>query len=104
MTKAKSGGGITSNKNVRPPIKAGPPRADKIAPGGAAQLGSSVIKNPSPLIKGTMAKPELGNANALRGLGVGGGRTVHRAGSQSPTPQAVPISGDKSQWPDKREG
>jgi hypothetical protein len=102
MAKARSGGGITSTKNVRPPVKAGPPSANKINPGGAAQLGSAEYQNPTPLKAGTMPKVPLGNAVALN-VGKGGpgaGRSVHRAGSQSATPQAIPIDGgSRPDWP-----
>ena len=41
MSKAKSGGGVTMNKNVRAPVRAGAPSANKISPAGAAGIGIS---------------------------------------------------------------
>src|SRR5258708_7027459 len=88
---ARSGGGISRNKLVHPRGKTGPPSTKKINPAGTAQLGTMVWSNPETLKAGTMSQVELGNANALKGIGVGGGRTVHRAGTQSATPPAIPI-------------
>ena len=94
MSTARSGGGITSNKLVQSPVRGGSPSADKINPGGAGQLGSMVIQNPTPLQAGTMHKVPLGNQVALN-VGKGGpgtGRTVYRSGTQSPTPAATPMA------------
>jgi hypothetical protein len=83
MSKAKSGGGISSNKLVNPGVKSGSPTANKINPGGAAQLGSSTIQNPTPLVKGTMNQVPLGNAVAPSTVcGPGGSRSVSKPGSQ----------------------
>ena len=67
MTKAKSGGGITSNKNVRPPMKTGSPRANKISPGAADRIGQQVVMTTSQgtkLVQGTAPQAPLGNALA----------------------------------------
>ena len=103
MTKAKSGGGITSNKNVRPPVKTGSPRANKISPGAADRIGQQVVMTTSQgtkLVQGTAPQAPLGNALA-QNVGKGGpgtGRTVHKAGSQSATPSVSPITSPQG-WP-----
>ena len=46
----------------------------------------------------------MGNANAITsGQGPGAGRTIHRSGSQSSTPEAAPMppSDRWALWPDK---
>ena len=102
MTKAKSGGGITSNKNVRPPVKAGSPRSNKVSVGAVSRVGNAVVMRTTDgigLAKGTMKQEPLGNATALAaGQGPGAGRTVHKAGSQSATPSASPITSPQG-WP-----
>jgi hypothetical protein len=86
-TRAKSGGGITSNKFVQVGVKGGSPRANVISPGGADQQGQAMGKRSAvqPLMAGTAAAPvPLGNAVATN-VGAGGpgkGRTIHESGSQ----------------------
>ena len=83
MSKAKSGGGISSNKLVNVGVKSGAATANKMSPGGAAQLGSATIQNPTQLKEGTMKQVELGNAVApSTTCGPGGSRTVSKPGSQ----------------------
>jgi hypothetical protein len=82
--KIRSGGGITSNKLIRPGIKAGSPRTNLIDPHGPDFLGQSTSFPKPPLMKGTAPQVELGNALATN-VGAGGpgqGRTVMRGGSQ----------------------
>ena len=82
--KAKSGGGITSNKFVNVGVKAGPPRTNVVSPTSASQLGQSVNFKRDPLPIGTGAQVPLGNALATN-VGAGGpgkGRDVHACGSQ----------------------
>jgi hypothetical protein len=86
MASRLSGGGLTSNKLVRPGVVAGPPRTNKVNPGGADQLGQHMTKQSAatPLYGGTMPQVPSGNAVA-KNVGAGGpgkGRTVHRSGSQ----------------------
>jgi hypothetical protein len=90
-----SGGGLTSNKLVRPGVKAGPPNTRVVNVGGVSQLGAvqggrmrdgghtdkSVAK---PLFDGRASQVPLGNQLATN-VGQGGpgtGRTVIRSGGQ----------------------
>jgi len=82
--KAKSGGGIQSNKLVNVGVKSGPPRTNIVSPASASQLGQSVAFKRDPLPIGTGAQVPLGNqlaTNVGKG-GPGAGRDVHRCGSQ----------------------
>src|SRR5262249_25069109 len=85
MNKIKSGGGLTSNKLVRPDIRTGSP-AKGTSPERAAQIGASTFFQKEkleshPAYTGT----KLGNEIALN-VGAGGpgkGRTTYHCGSQS---------------------
>jgi hypothetical protein len=103
MAKSRSGGGITSNKNVRPPIKGGSPKTNVVSPGVVSRIGAHEVltKKPEPLTRPAQAAVPLGNAVATN-VGAGGpgtGRTVHPSGSQSATPKAQPISSSTPNWP-----
>ena len=92
-----SGGGITSNKLVRPGVRTGPASTNKIDPRGVSQYGyatgSRIHKSGSygtentalPVNVGTAPQVPMGNQVALnvKGGGPGAGRTVMRTGSQS---------------------
>jgi hypothetical protein len=94
----RAGGGIASNKRVEKPVRTGTPSRG-VSPAGVSQIGSSMGNhvtevgrkmNPRGAVTSSYggkapvnAGAELGNANALRGVGVGGGRTIHGTGSQS---------------------
>jgi hypothetical protein len=86
MSKAKSGGGITMNKNVKGPVKMGKP-AQSVRPSEAAMIGTQRITTTGPMQTQGEGRPisvPLGNAKALdvgKG-GPGAGRTVHGCGSQ----------------------
>ena len=84
--KAKSGGGITMNKNVSPPVKTGSPRRGS-SPAAAAQIGASTAfrKDEVDAGRGYNSGVMLGNQKSLDvgAGGVGTGRTVHKSGSQS---------------------
>ena len=95
--KIKSGGGIQGNKVVQ--SKASQkvePVAHKASPAGAAQLGMSVQFEKEKLRSGSGYEPKAmgstGIANARQGHAGpgpgGGGRTIYKSGSQSPTPPA----------------
>src|SRR5262245_10088871 len=94
MAKARSGGGITSNKLVRPSVKVGPPSTNKVNPERVAQIGAETQFTKPPLITGTMPQVPLGNAVALN-VGAGGpgtGRTIYKTGSQSQHGPAIGLT------------
>ena len=105
-----SGGGITSNKLVRPGVRSGPPSTNKIDPRGVSQYGyatGSKMKEPGsfttensalPVNQGTGAQVPMGNAVALivGGGGPGTGRTLYRTGTQAvhgPVAGPAPVRG-----------
>ena len=79
MAKARSGGGSTMNKNVKPPVRTGSP-AKGTSPGASDYIGQTTAFKKEPV----EARPAynsgvpLGNAKALDKS-----QTVHRSGSQS---------------------
>jgi hypothetical protein len=84
MNKAKSGGGITSNKLVRPEVRTGQPYKGT-SPAAADYLGQATAFKKENVGAGpAYTGSKLGNEVALnvgKG-GVGTGRTVHHCGSQ----------------------
>jgi len=101
-TKAKSGGGITSNKLVRPSVRTGQPYRGS-SPAAADYLGqSTAFKKENVEVRPAYTGSKLGNEIALN-VGAGApeaGRTVHHCGSQGthgsvnpgqPTPQGRDI-------------
>ncbi len=80
--KARSGGGLSSNKLVTPGLKVGQRRVDAIERGGVSELGAHVGNNPSPLVESRpKAATDLGNYRAEHGpAGPGGGRDVYFTG------------------------
>ena len=107
--KKLSGGGIQSNKLVRPGVRTGPPSTNKISPRGVSQYGYSAgsklaragsftTENSSlPVNAGAMPQVRLGN-DVARNVGAGGpgtGRTVYRSGYQAMHGQPVgsPVQG-----------
>jgi hypothetical protein len=96
--KIKSGGGINSNKVVQDRKWKQEPVTHKANPAGVAQLGRAVQFEKQPLQQGPgtgyepKPVPGTGIAGARQGhAGVGpggGGRTIYKSGSQSPTPTA----------------
>jgi hypothetical protein len=102
--KAKSGGGITMNKNVSGKVRGGSRSADKISPAGLSQYGTAQggnlrqagsftgVNSATPVFSGSKANPvPFGNAKALDvgAGGVGTGRTIYRSGYQSQHGAAV---------------
>jgi len=79
-----SGGGIQSNKLVRPNVRTGQPYKGT-SPAAAAQLGASTaFKKEQVEVGRAYTGSKLGNEVALN-VGAGGpgaGRTVHHCGSQ----------------------
>ena len=100
MSKAKSGGGINSNKVVQSRgVVPGKP-AKGVSPQSAVRIGMQVITTSGVAkVGGPISKP-LGNELA-KNVGAGGPgarRTVMRAGSQSASPQPQPITSPGG-WP-----
>lgn len=95
MAKAKSGGGITMNKNVNVGIKAGSRSRDLAGPANAAQPGMIEYQNSRPLIaaKAPAFGPGMGN-DLARNVGKGGpgtGRTLYgQCGTQGQHPNGNP--------------
>ena len=97
----RSGGGLTSNKLVRPPVKTGAPSSNKVSPGGVDQLGQKMAVRTAfePLYVGKGAQIPLGNAVAASTVcGPGGSRTIMRAGSQAQ--HGAPVRSDRPQGRD----
>jgi hypothetical protein len=101
LSRGGAGGGPGSRQHVRTSVRTGAAR-QHMHPGGVAQLGQHVgshtPRNPDTGYRGERltgpTKPisvELGNANALKGIGVGGGRTVYKSGSQQGLQSAKPL-------------
>jgi hypothetical protein len=78
MSKAKSGGGITMNKNVTGRVTPGAKNIDVVAPGSAgAAKGTKLV-----MTQARDAAP-MGNEIAINSkAGPGAGRTVRATGSQ----------------------
>src|SRR6516164_2768482 len=94
MARAKSGGGLTSNKLKRVPVKYGPSSTNKIVPTGASQLGQMkgdhsterARASANPLVRlrdGTAVQVDSGNRRAFETpRKPGGGRSIYPAGFQ----------------------
>ncbi len=82
MAKARSGGGITSNKLVQSKAPKAEPKPRAISPGGVSQLGEHVgtRRAVQPLDVGRGYQPKGPTSNM--GQGPGANRQVHRCGSQ----------------------
>jgi len=84
--KARSGGGITSNKNVRVGQKLNPRSVDVVSIAATSMLGQQVSSKRPEIIKG-QAKDFAPMGNALtNNVGKGGpgtGRTIYERGYQS---------------------
>ena len=91
MSKARSGGGITSNKLVQSRAPKAEPKAHAMSPGGVSRIGvhPSPLSRPEPIEAGRGYQPVGPTSNM--GVGPGANRTVHRSGSQSSTPAARPM-------------
>jgi hypothetical protein len=85
MAKARSGGGLTSNKLVNVGVRTGSPNK-ATSPGAANQIGPAVaFKREQCDIGQAYNASQLGNAKALA-VGKGGpgaDRTIHKSGSQN---------------------
>jgi len=99
--RAKSGGGIGMRHVTHVTAPKTEPRSHSVDPGRASQIGQSTAFAKAPLYGGRGYSPPVGPTNNLA-QGPGAGREVLRSGSQSAVPAAIPMTGDKAQWPDKR--
>jgi hypothetical protein len=96
MAKATSGGGIRSNKVIHRPSPKVEPKARAVNPAGVAQLGSTLgnMKGGTPNVRtplygGQGYTPPRGTTDNVAAVGVGGGRTVMKSGSQAQHGQSV---------------
>jgi hypothetical protein len=98
-----SGGGINSNKLVQSKYAKSEPVSRKASPAGVNQMGVATQFRKEPVISGSGYTPakvgSTGIANARQGHSGagpgGGGRTIYKSGSQSPTPPAKAIAPTK---------
>jgi hypothetical protein len=83
MSKAKSGGGIRSNKRREVPVRTGPPRTNVVSVQAASELGARTAFAKPDLYKGTAAQVPMGNETSANiKCGPGGGRTIYRFGTE----------------------
>jgi hypothetical protein len=92
----KSGGGIQSNKVVQDRKWKQEPISHKGSPAGVAQQGLATQFRKEPITSGRGYEPKAMGSTGIAGArqghaGVGpggGGCTIYKSGSQSPTPEA----------------
>lgn len=83
MSRAKSGGGITSNKVVQTRGVVPGKAAKGVSPQSAARIGIQTITTTGPMAVPSPKSVALGNQTALAaGQGPGAGRSVAKPGSQ----------------------
>jgi hypothetical protein len=83
-SKAKSGGGYSSNKRREVPVRTGPPRTDVVSVEAVSELGARTAFPKPDLIKGTAPQVRSGNDVAASTVcGPGGSRTIYKTGFQS---------------------
>jgi hypothetical protein len=83
MSKAKSGGGYSSNKRREVGVRTGPPRTNKISVQAVSELGPQPAFKGPPLIKGTAPQVRSGNDLAEScPQGPGGGRKIYERGTE----------------------
>jgi hypothetical protein len=93
MTKARSGGGITMNKNREVGVRAAPRSRNLSNPASATQPGAIEYQGSRPLIVATAKAAPMGNELALNvGKGSpGAGRTLYGpCGTQGQHPNGNP--------------
>jgi hypothetical protein len=84
MSKARSGGGIRSNKVARVGVRAGSRTTNVVSPSAVADLGGSLAYKRLPLVKAQAPAVPMGN-DLARNVGTGGpgaGRVTHHCGTQ----------------------
>jgi hypothetical protein len=97
-------GGVHSKQVIHKPQPKREPRSHAIDPGAAGQIGVSRFTGREPLREGKGYGP-VGPTDNVAAVGVGGGRTVMKSGSQGThgsvdrgVPSGMPST--KGQWPD----
>jgi hypothetical protein len=95
MAKSRAGGGINSRQVVHRPHGKTEPRANKYRPQGVSQLGqmqgSHITHDKESSYRGEPKRggpgynPPLGITDPVKAVGVGGGRTIYKTGSQCQT-------------------
>ena len=100
-----AGGGHQMNKVSHRSAPKAEPKPHAIDPGATAQIGMSRFLGRDELRDGKGYATPRGPTDNVKAVGVGGGRDVHRAGSQGThgTPDRGMPSGmgsTKGEWPD----
>ena len=97
-------GGLHSKQTVHRPLSKAEPKPHAIDPGAVSQIGISSFLGREPLREGKGYGP-VGPTDNVAAVGVGGGRTVMKSGSQGThgdvdrgVPSGMPST--KGQWPD----
>lgn len=102
MAKSRAGGGINSNKVVHRPHGKTEPRAHAKHPSGVSQLGqrqgdhvtthggSATGYRGDPVRAGRGYEPPGMISDPVKAVGVGGGRTIYKTGTQCQTGAANP--------------
>jgi hypothetical protein len=93
-SKARSGGGITSNKRREVGVRVGPPRTDVVSVGGVSELGARTAVPRQDLIKRTAPQVRSGNDVAETTVcGPGGSRNIYPSGFQALSGKVSPGEG-----------
>jgi hypothetical protein len=97
-------GGPHSKQTVHRPLSKSEPRSHAIDPKAVSQLGGSHFLGRDALREGRGYEP-VGPTDNIKAVGVGGGREIHKSGSQGThgsvdrgAPSGMPST--KGQWPD----
>ncbi len=102
--KVKSGGGIDSRVVRHAKAGKAEPNSKEVPPAYAGRLGSMQGNHSTGKGKFDAEKVEMygrvlsgpvGPTDNVKAVGVGGGRTIYKAGSQAATPAARPLTGPK---------
>jgi hypothetical protein len=97
-----SGGGLRSNKLVQSRSSKSEPRSHKVTPGAADAIGQTVAYKKPPLEAGR-GITSVGPTDNVKAVGVGGGRTTLRCGSQGLHGQVVQGEGPTKGTADRGE-
>jgi hypothetical protein len=98
-------GGLHSKQTVHRPLSKPEPKPHSINPEATAQIGISTFLGREALRDGKGYATPIGPSDNVAAVGVGGGRTVMKSGSQGThgsvdrgVPSGMPST--KGQWPD----